>query len=139
MLIRFLRQPSESRPERSCRKNSIDFLALIADKMSMERNLTTVNKILKAFRDLEANGVPATTKIDMFSEDEISQTIRFHFKMLIDNGFLREVPDQPDFDGQKCYRITWKGLAFLDLFHIFDASTNDFERTVAQIALVQFH
>ena len=105
----------------------------------MERDISIINDFLTSFREKEAKNEAPVFNLDVLVDDKASQIITYFVPMLVENGFLREVPDHPDFGGNKCYRITWKGHCFLDLYRLAKTSASADIRTAALVAVTGFH
>lgn len=84
----------------------------------MRRDLKKINDILLIVLKNEIEGNPSMFAPENVPNEEDSASLSYYASMLIENGFLRKVPDQSDLYGFDCYRITWKGHCFLDLYNI---------------------
>jgi hypothetical protein len=115
-------------------------LGWIVDDKNVERNIKTINDFLTSFREKEIRNEPAIIDFSLFTDDDAAdREIIYFVQMLTANGFLREAPDQPDFDGHPCYRLTWKGHCFLDLYRLATTSTSDDVRVAALVAVTALH
>ena len=87
--------------------------------------------ILKIIKEKEAvDGTP-----DLSEKDKVLYSNEI--KLLCDAGFLREIPVT---EGGLPYRITWKGLSFLDTFELFNQAPSDpIAWYIAQLVMFSFH
>jgi hypothetical protein len=82
----------------------------------MKRSLSDIYAILLGVLEKEAEGSPTFFDPERIADDETREAMSYFVPMLIENGFLRKVENQPDYEGFNGYRLTWKGHCFMDLF-----------------------
>ena len=101
----------------------------------MRRDMRTIATILEWASDNETSGKPSKFEPETLSDEQIREAVSYIVPMLIDNGFLRKIADQPDFGGVPCYHITWKGHCFLDLFELAENSPDSAVRVASIVAI----
>ena len=106
----------------------------------MARNLALINDILTTIYNREiVEGEPTSFVPELVPDKNLAKEFTYFANKLSQNGFLERV-EIPGCEGVKAYRITWKGLCFLDLYEIAARHTSDsLEALVADIALASFH
>jgi len=109
----------------------------------MRRNLPAIASILQIVATNEAKGEPTVFLPERISDKDARESVTHFAPMLAANGFLRKVEAQADFQGMDCYRITWKGHCFLDLFDRYgnwqDNPPGSPMQVAAEIALLSLH
>lgn len=108
----------------------------------MRRDLEAIYVILQGFIFNEMKSQPTIFVLDRIPNEEIQRSMTYFAPMLVNNGFARKVEAQADFSERDCYRITWKGHCFLDLYEYYvelHKSDPDSQQTAsARIALLAF-
>jgi len=108
----------------------------------MRRNLTAIYSILLAVANREERDSEPTVIVpERIPDEELSRSFAYFSNMLVENGFLRKVEAQADFGGVDCYRITWKGHCFIDMFEILESTMTQGTLTdtlIANLAVVSF-
>ena len=106
----------------------------------MARNWAMLNEILTTIYNREiAGGEPTSFAPEDIPDGSLAKEFTYFANKLSQNGFIERV-EVPDDEGVKAYRITWKGLCFMDLYEIAIRHSNDsLEALVADIALASFH
>ena len=117
---------------------------LVMEQVCIRRDLPLVATILQVVAEKQAKEIPPalpTKNIPYRPLDEnVYNKISELAPILADNGFLRKIAEQHDFNNWDCYHITWKGQCFLDLFDYCDALPPGCPtRIAAEIALISFH
>ena len=107
--------------------------------MIMARNLALINEILTSVYNREiVEGEPTSFVPEGISDKNLAKEFAYFGNKLAQNGFMERV-EVPGCEGVKAYRITWKGLCFLDLYEIAARPCSDsLEALVADIALASF-
>jgi hypothetical protein len=110
------------------------------------REISACVSILGVVAENEAKGNPTAFFLENLAgrdESEIDKEIAYYVPMLVDNGFLRKIADQADFDGLVHYHITWKGHCLIDLFERYGDWDNYPEgspiQVAAEIAVLSLH
>jgi len=109
----------------------------------MLRNMEVIQTILKRVLVIEAeSGEPTVFRQDENSDDIGGRAMRHWAEIMEKAGLLHKVEAQADFEGLDCFRITWKGHCFIDLYTIYakaKESGNSLELLVASLALAAFY
>ena len=84
----------------------------------MRRDLNLIHNVLQTVADNEDKGQPTVFAPENIENDIIRKSFTYNVKMLVENGFLRKIAEQADYQGTDFYHITWKGLCMLDMIEI---------------------
>jgi hypothetical protein len=115
---------------------------ILSKYQTMRRDLKAIYAILLGVINREIEGEPTVFAPENIPNEEVSQSFAYYTSMLIENGFLRKVEAQADFAGMDCYRVTWKGHCFMDMFEILDSAMKQGSLTevlIANLAVTNFH
>lgn len=98
--------------------------------------------MLLGFIANEAKDQPTIFVPDRIPNEDAKKSMIYFAPMLISNGFIRKVEGQADFSQYDCYRITWKGHCFLDLYEycaeLHSNGPDSQQAALAQVALLSF-
>jgi len=108
----------------------------------MKRTPVAISSILKVVLENETKNCPTVFVPERIPDETVRNSMTYFVPLMEKAGLLRKVEAQADFEGFDCFRITWKGHCYLDLFDLSTIAAsrgNSVEILLADIALATFH